>query len=59
MLGCGPGGILGDIFLVLVLQRACELMGDIMDVTTGLWACHLRGQPLCLLLWAASLSAGA
>lgn len=59
MLGCGPGGILGGILLVLVLLRACELMGDIMVVTTGLWAYHLGGQPLCPLLWAASLSAGA
>lgn len=38
MLGCGPGGILGGILLVLVPQCACEPMGDIMVVTTGLWA---------------------
>lgn len=58
MLGCGPGGIQGAILLVLVPQRVCELMGDIIVVTTGLRAHHFRRQP-CAPFWAAFLSAGA
>lgn len=58
VLGCGPGGTLGGILLVLVPQRACELMGDIMVVTTGLRA-HPLGRHPCVPFWAAFLSAGA
>lgn len=49
---CLAVGLVGSgahILLVLVPQHMCELTGDIMVVTAGLWAHRLRRQPCALL----------
>ena len=47
MLGCGPGGILGHVNLVLVPRHVCDLMGNIMVVTTSLWSPSPQEAALC------------